>query len=65
VSFGTAKRFAVRALGGAVIEVQAFSPLVTIAKIQTYTARGGTTELFYSRATCGGGTVHLYRLTTP
>jgi hypothetical protein len=62
---GGEHRLMQQTLGGAVTEVQAFSPLVIIAKIQTYTAPGGTTELFYSRATCAGGAVHIYRLTTP
>jgi hypothetical protein len=62
---GSRHRLMQQTLGGAVIELQAFSPQVTIAKIQTYTARGGTTELFYSRNTCAGGAAHIYRLTTP
>lgn len=49
-------------LGGAVIELKAFSPQVGIGKLQTYTAAGGRTQLFYSRTTCAGRAVRIYRL---
>ena len=50
-------------LGGAVTELKAFSPQVSVGKIQTYAAAGGETQLFYSRTTCASGAVHIYRLT--
>jgi hypothetical protein len=49
-------------LGGAVIELKAFSPQVGIDKLQTYTAAGGRTQLFYSRTACAGRAVRIYRL---
>ena len=62
---GSGHRLMQQTLGGAATELKAFSPGVIVAKIQTYAARGGATELFYSRSTCAGGAVHIYRLATP